>query len=57
MRKKFSFTCLEGGGAQKVSDPRFSHFLVPLTLPVIINDRSLTGLRLDASGIAVQCSQ
>ena len=32
--------CLEGGGgAQKVSDPRFSHFVAP-PLPVI-NDQSL----------------
>ena len=25
--------CLGGGGAQKVSDPRFSHFVVPPPLP------------------------
>ena len=31
--------CLDGGGAQKVSDPRFSHFVAP-PLPVI-NDQSL----------------
>ena len=30
-----------GGGAQKVSDPRFSHFVAPPPLPVI-NDQSLT---------------
>ena len=32
--------CLEGGGgrAQKVSDPRFSHFVAPLQ---VINDQSL----------------
>ena len=36
-----SFTVLSGGGgAQKVSDPRFSHFVAP-RLPVI-NDQSLT---------------
>ena len=34
-----SFSHAEGGGAQKVSDPRFSHFVAP-PLPVI-NDQSL----------------
>ena len=33
--------CLEGGGAQKVSDSRFSYFVAP-PLPVI-NDQSLRG--------------
>ena len=37
-----SFTLsLGGGGAQKVLDPRFSHFVAPPPLPVI-NDQSLT---------------
>ena len=35
--------CLEGGGAQKVSDLRFSHF-VPPPLPVI-NYQSLTRIK------------
>ena len=43
-----SFTlcaCLEGGGgAQIVSDPRFSHFVAPLLDLRVINDQSLIKL-------------
>ena len=37
--------CLEGGGAQKFRDPRFSHFVAPPPPPPplpVINDQSLT---------------
>ena len=34
------FTVLRGGGGQKVSDTRFSHYVAPPPLP-LINDQSL----------------
>ena len=45
-----SFTVLRGG-AQKVSDPRFSHFVAP-PLPVI-NDQSLNHIVLRDAGTGV----
>ena len=37
--KSFTLSCVGGGGAQRVSDPQFFHFLAS-RLPVI-NDQSL----------------